>query len=279
MKKLVIPLLVISALVGLWFWSAPQSSEGLVEPEILATDQSTVATIIDNSSATNKKEIKHVLEKQAVDETDMDEDYIEYVLDYETPVAEALLGLIKLSNQGNGDALLALLARADECRYQEDKLTYCPGEGLAGYGAGPGARNSLVRNAAESGSLMAMTLLIDTFPAPFMSLKDFRENNMRRAKNADIVALNNALSRDYLEYAAQSGFPPALRRSAELYAYGSIVDPDAEKAAFYTLASYEISGVPIPNHMQTLILDPMEINKYNRILKRAENFAAQFKDK
>ncbi len=292
MKTSIIIIVAISVLAGLWFWALPQTNNDLTQQETSVVDQS-MPDAAENARLDGRRKLADSdFESQQATETrvaneanndtdfievELDEDYIKYVLDFRTPIVDAHRGLIRLVNQGNGDAMLALMMSAEDCRFQEDKEKYCPGTGLPEYGASLGAKYVLLLEAAKNGSLTAMMLLIDTPPAPFVSMKDFRENKIHRLLNANAVALHNAASREYLEYAAQKGLPGALVRSAELYAYGGIVDPDPEKAIFYTLAALETSGLPVPPHMQKMI-DQLDTKKYNNILKRAKSFAAQFED-
>jgi len=206
---------------------------------------------------------------------EINEGYKNYVLDPETPIADALPGLIRLANQDNGDALFRLLVASDNCRSMEGS-EYCPGKGLADLSSDQGSTYFLMRKAASKGSLEAMTFLVHLAPPPFKNKEEMAQNGLMRATFAEIVNEHNESAIHYLESAAQSGYPAALLESANIYAFGDIVDPDREKSAFWALAWSKVTDNPIPGYIQAAVIDQMDPDVYQDIDERATRFTDQF---
>ncbi|MCF6264303.1 MAG: hypothetical protein L3J24_12055 [Xanthomonadales bacterium] len=218
------------------------------------------------------------------DDSIIDQDYKESILSYLGPIEDVLPEMMELADMGDSDAEFKLInisgiycGLIDGFPKDED---VCPDK-LGSYIGDATSISSLyqkVRELAGRGGVWAMIGLQDFVPPPFKDRNDFEQNWTLRARNSEIVTEHYQSVRKYLSIAANGGHPKAMRRLADLYMAGyGIMDPDRKEAAFWLIASSELSGNIISSDTQETLLNPIATDELDMIQKRAVSFAEKFK--
>lgn len=290
-KLTIIPVLAI--LAGAFFWlgseSKDEQGDGSTLSEQVASTNSaqvgkpgeklTVTPALAEAAAA-ALENNETIDNEAVEE-EISPEYREFLLNNTSPIKEVLTGLILLANQGDGDALMALIMHAESCRTYDGAVEYCPpGSMLFDYGREPEGFYVLIKDAARKGSLHAMTVFVGLAPAPFDTYKPEQmiENKQLRALVADVVTQHNEDVRGFMDVAAQQLHLPAIREAAYFYAFSPIVDPSRETSALYIMAWSQITGHPIPDDL-LVVTDSLDTELYIEIEKRAAVLAERYQEK
>ncbi len=293
MRKFILVIIpVLALLAGAFYWLGSESKvdpsvgEALLE-QVTSTDSTQIGRPSEKLTVTQtlpEVAISSLADDESIDNETVEEissEYREFLVSPDSPVGEVIEGLIQLANKDDGDAMMALILHADNCRKHDGAAEYCPaGTELFDYGRYPAGKYILMRNAASKGNLYAMTILSSFAPSPFgiYTPEEMIENKQKRALFADVVTEHNEDVREFMDIAIQQLYLPALIGGAYFYVFSPIVDPSREKSALYIMAWSQITGQPIPDDL-LVVVNSLDTSVYAQIEKGASLLAERYQEK